>query len=174
MDIFNIFSKLFPKTITIRRELEVAANSKITWEALIDLSSWPKRDKYITRIQASSSNPTSELTWKIGYCYREQVYRGPFGIFRPTFNLTIEEVDEKNQRIMWSARYLLTKGEHSWSVKTGKTKKTSILISEEIFRGPRIFLAVGFVLFHLFDVTGMTDRQLSFIALDAEQINITQ
>ena len=35
------------------------------------------------------------MLWEVGYRYQEQVYRGPFGIFRPTFNLTVEEVDKE-------------------------------------------------------------------------------
>ena len=71
---------------------------------------------------------------------------------------------------MWWARYLLTRGEHSWKVEKGETENTSILISEETFKGPRAFLAIGVWLFSFFDVDGMTDKQLSFIAMDAEQV----
>lgn len=110
------------------------------------------------------------MLWEVGYRYQEQVHRGPFGIFRPTFNLTVEEVDKENYRIMWWARYLLTRGEHSWKVEKGETENTSILISEETFKGPRAFLAIGVWLFRFFDVDGMTDKQLSFIAMDAEQV----
>ena len=82
----------------------------------------------------------------------------------------VEEVDKENYRIMWWARYLLTRGEHSWKVEKGETENTSILISEETFKGPRAFLAIGVWLFRFFDVDGMTDKQLSFIAMDAEQV----
>lgn len=170
MRLIKILSRFFPQTITLRRELMVNSSQKNTWTALVALDRWPIRDSYIASIKAAASNPSPHLLWEAGYRYREQVHRGPFGIFRPTFNLTVEEVDKENYRIMWWARYLLTRGEHSWKVEKGETEDTSILISEEIFRGPRAFLAIAIWLFHFFDVDGMTDKQLSFIALDAEQI----
>ncbi len=173
MGLIKILSKFFPKTVTIRREIVVNSSQKNTWAALVALDRWPIRDSYIASIKAASSNPSPDLLWAAGYSYREQVHRGPFGIFRPTFNLTVGEVDKGNYRIMWWARYLLTRGEHSWQVEKGETENTSTLISEEIFRGPRAFLAIAIWLFYFFDVNGMTDKQLSFIALDAERIKKT-
>ena len=61
---------------------------------------------------------------------------------------------------MWWARYLLTRGEHSWKVEKGETENTSILISEETFKGPRAFLAIGVWLFRFFDVVYFLPKSL--------------
>ena len=153
-----------PARLVVRRELRVAASPRAVWDALADLPRWPARDRYIQWIRpAGEPPPDGALRWAVGRRYREQVRRGPF---RPVFDLTVVEVED-GRRVAWAARYLWVDAVHAWEVAPRDGGETALLVSEETFRGPRVLLAIARVVFRLFTVERMTDRQLAFIAADA-------
>ena len=153
-----------PARLVVRRELRVAASPRAVWDALADLPRWPVRDRYIQWIRpAGDEPPDGALRWAVGRRYREQVRRGPF---RPVFDLTVVEVEE-GRRVAWAARYLWVDAVHAWEVAPRDGGGAALLVSEETFRGPRVLLAIARVVFRLFTVERMTDRQLAFIAADA-------
>ncbi len=161
-------ARLFPGRLVVRRALPVAAPPDAVWEALVDLPRWPVRDRYIQWIRpVAAPLPASERWWTTGRRYREQVRRGPF---RPVFDLTVVEVEE-GRRVAWAARYLWVDAVHAWEVAPAGDDPVggSILVSEEVFTGPRLLIACARLIFRLFTVEQMTDRQLAFIAADALQ-----
>lgn len=157
----NTLTRLFDPHLVIRCSLPVAAPPATVWEALIDLPRWPVRDRYIRWVRPVGEPPPDGRWWVVGRRYREQVRRGPF---LPVFNLTVVQVEE-GHRVAWSARYLWVDAIHAWEVEPAD--KGAILISEEIFRGPRIFIAIARLVFRAFSVERMTDQQLEFMAGDA-------
>ena len=149
--------------LVVRRELPVDAPPRAVWEALVDLPRWPVRDRYIQWVRpAGAPPPEGAPWWAVGRRYREQVRRGPF---RPVFDLTVVEVEE-GRRVAWKARYLWVDAVHAWEVAPADGSG-ALLVSEETFTGPRPLLAIARVVFRIFTVERMTDRQLAFIAADA-------
>lgn len=158
------FSRLFPGRVVVRRTRAVAASRGAVWQALTDLPRWPVRDRYIQWIQpVGEPAPADGHWWALGRRYREQVRRGPF---RPVFDLTVVEVDD-GRRVAWAAKYLWVRASHAWEVEP--RPDGCALTSEEVFTGPRVFLAIARVVFRAFAVERMTDRQLEFIAADANE-----
>lgn len=152
-----------PDRLVVRRELPVAAPPRAVWEALVDLPRWPVRDRYIQWVRPVGAPPPAGAPWwAVGRRYREQVRRGPF---RPVFDLTVVEVEE-GRRVAWKARYLWVDAVHAWEVAPA-AGDGALLVSEETFTGPRALLAIARVVFRIFTVERMTDRQLAFIAADA-------
>lgn len=152
-----------PARLVVRRELPVDAPPRAVWEALVDLPRWPVRDRYIQWVRPVGAPPPEGAPWwAVGRRYREQVRRGPF---RPVFDLTVVEVDE-GRRVAWKARYLWVDAVHAWEVAP-RNDAGALLVSEETFTGPRPLLAIARVVFRIFTVERMTDRQLAFIAADA-------
>lgn len=155
-------ARLFDPHLVIRRSLPVAASPTAVWEALIDLPRWPVRDRYIRWVRPIGEPPPADgRWWALGRRYREQVRRGPF---LPVFTLTVVEVEE-GQRVAWAARYLWVNAVHAWEVEPDGDG--AILTSEESFTGPRVIMAIARVVFRIFTVERMTDRQLEFMAGDA-------
>ena len=151
-----------PARLVVRRELPVDAAPRAVWEALADLPRWPVRDRYIQWVRpVGAPPPEGDPWWAVGRRYREQVRRGPF---RPVLDLTVVEVEE-GRRIAWKARYLWVDAVHAWEV--APRDGGALLVSEETFTGPRALLAIARVVFRIFTVERMTDRQLAFIAADA-------
>ena len=152
-----------PDRLVVRRELPVDAAPRAVWEALVDLPRWPVRDRYIQWVRpAGAPPPSGDPWWAVGRRYRERVRRGPF---RPVFDLTVVEVEE-GRRVAWKARYLWVDAVHAWEVAP-RDDNGALLVSEETFTGPRALLAIARVVFRIFTVERMTDRQLAFIAADA-------
>ena len=152
---------LFEPHLVIRRSLRIAAPKEAVWEALIDLPRWPVRDRYIRWVRPSGEPPPADgRWWVVGRRYREQVRRGPF---LPVFNLTVVQVEE-GRRVAWSARYLWVDAVHAWEVES--SNGDAVLTSVESFKGPRAIMAIARIVFRLFDVDRMTDRQLEFMAAD--------
>ncbi len=155
-------ARLFEPRLVIRRSLQVEAPAEAVWKALIDLPRWPERDRYIRWVRPVGEPPPADgRWWVVGRRYREQVRRGPF---LPVFNLTVVEVDE-GRRVAWSARYLWVDAVHAWEVE--RSNGGALLTSEESFKGPRVIMAIARIVFRLFGVERMTDRQLEFMAGDA-------
>ena len=161
------FARLFPTCLVIRRTLSVTASPTTAWQALADLPRWPVRDRYIQWVRAVGDElPNAGSWWSVGRQYREQVQRGPF---RPVFNLTVVEVDD-GRRIAWEAKYLWVRACHAWEVEP--REEGCALVSEEVFTGPRLLLAIARLVFRVFSVERMTDRQLEFIATDIQAPSI--
>ena len=154
-------ARLFEPRLVIRRSLSLDASPEAVWEALIDLPRWPERDRYIRWIRPLGEPPPSDgRWWAVGRRYREQVRRGPF---LPVFKLTVVQVEE-GRRVAWRARYLWVDAIHAWEVEP--SNGGAILSSEESFSGPRGIMAIARIVFRLFDVERMTDRQLEAMAGD--------
>ena len=110
---------------------------------------------------SANRRPADGRWFALGRRYREQVRRGPF---LPVFTLTVVEVEE-GRRVAWAARYLWVDAVHAWEVEPDGDG--AILTSEESFTGPRVIMAIARVVFRIFTVERMTDRQLEFMAGDA-------
>jgi len=154
-------ARLFEPRLVIRRSLEVAAAPEAVWQALIDLPRWPERDRYIRWVRPIGETPPAGRWWEVGRRYREQVRRGPF---LPVFSLTVSQVEE-GKRVAWTARYLWVDAVHAWEVEA--EGDNTVLTSDESFQGPRVIMAIARLVFRMFNVEAMTDRQLEFMAADA-------
>ena len=160
--LLGAITRLFEPRLLVRRSLPVAASPEAVWEALIDLPRWPVRDRYIRWVRPIGEPPPADgRWWAAGRRYREQVRRGPF---LPVFNLTVIEVEE-GHRVAWTARYLWVDAVHAWEVEPAAGGAR--LTSEESFTGPRVIMAIARLVFRIFNVERMTDRQLEFMAADA-------
>ena len=160
----SLLDRLLPRSITVRRSVNVDEPADAVWAAVADLPRWPERDSYIQWVRPAEGQPADEPWWTVGRRYREQVRRGPF---RPEFDLEVVEC-EPGRRVGWAATYLWVRGHHAWYVDP-RPDGGSTLTSEETFTGPRPFLLIARIVFRLFDVERMTDRQIGFMAADANR-----
>ncbi len=149
---------------TIEAAQEIRATREQVWRVLQDLPSWPEWDPYIVSMQRADGHGPSliEQHWMPGTRWLERVRRG---IFTPRFQLTVTGLTPGHY-LEWQARYLLVTGTHGWFLADRDTGCR--VTSRETFRGPAPLIAVARLLFPLFRVRSMTEKQLAALARRAD------